>query len=128
MHKMKNIKGSKGKRSSNIQRQTYQNNTNLLNRNYECQKILGKCHTDPKRTQKSDQATYYTQQNSQLTQKKETNIFHDKNNFTQYLSTNPTIQKNNKWKTPTQGGKLHPRKTKKIIFLQQTQKKIATQT
>jgi hypothetical protein len=35
--------------------------------------------------------------------------------------------KDNRWKTPTQGGKLHPRKIKKIIF-QQTQKKIATQT
>jgi hypothetical protein len=31
--------------------------------------------------------------------------------------------KDNRWKTPTQGGKLHPRKNKKIIFFQQTQKK-----
>jgi hypothetical protein len=35
--------------------------------------------------------------------------------------------KDNRWKTATQGGKLHPRKSKKVIF-QQTQKKIATQT
>jgi hypothetical protein len=35
--------------------------------------------------------------------------------------------KDNRWKTPTQGGKLHPRKSKKVIF-QKTQKKIATQT
>jgi hypothetical protein len=31
----------------------------------------------------------------------------------------------NKWKTPTKGGKLHRRKRKKVIFFQQTQKKIA---
>jgi hypothetical protein len=37
------------------------------------------------------------------------------------------LTKDNKWKMPTQGGKLHPRKSKKVIF-QQTQKKIATQT
>jgi hypothetical protein len=24
--------------------------------------------------------------------------------------------KDNRWKTPTQGGKLHPRKSKKVIF------------
>jgi hypothetical protein len=35
--------------------------------------------------------------------------------------------KDNRWKTPTHGGKLHPRKSKNIIF-QQTQKKIATQS
>jgi hypothetical protein len=33
--------------------------------------------------------------------------------------------KDNRWKTPTQGGKLHPRKSKKVIF-QQSQKKIHT--
>jgi hypothetical protein len=43
-----------------------------------------------------------------------------KTKFTQYLSIY-------RWKTPTQGGKLHPRKIKKVIF-QQTPKKIATQT
>jgi hypothetical protein len=42
-----------------------------------------------------------------------------------FHKTSPT--KDNKWKTPTQGGKLHPRKSKKVIF-QQTQKKIGTQT
>jgi hypothetical protein len=36
--------------------------------------------------------------------------------------TNPT--KDNKWKTTIQGGKLYPRKSKKVIF-QQTQEKIA---
>jgi hypothetical protein len=36
--------------------------------------------------------------------------------------------KYNRWKTPTQEGKLHPRKSKKVIFFQKTQKKIATRT
>jgi hypothetical protein len=54
----------------------------------------------------------------------ESKIFHDKTKFTQYLSS-PT--KLNRWKTPSKGGKLHPRKSKKELF-QQTQKKIATQT
>jgi hypothetical protein len=52
--------------------------------------------------------------------------FHDKTKFTQYLFHKSIPTKDNKWKTPTQGGKLHPRKSKKVIF-QQTQKKIATQ-
>jgi hypothetical protein len=30
--------------------------------------------------------------------------------------------------TPTQGGKPYPRKSKEVIFFQQTQKKIATHT
>jgi hypothetical protein len=54
----------------------------------------------------------------------EAKIFYDKAKFMQYLSTT----KGNRWKTPIQGGKLHPRKSKKVIFFQQTQKKIATQT
>jgi hypothetical protein len=38
-----------------------------------------------------------------------TKIFHDKNKFTQYLSTNPAIQRIKKGKSPTQGGKLQLR-------------------
>jgi hypothetical protein len=52
----KDIKSCKGKRSSNIN-QTYQIYTRLLNRDYKSQKILGRCHTDPKRTQMPAQAT-----------------------------------------------------------------------
>jgi hypothetical protein len=59
-----------------------------------------------------------------ITIDRENKIFHDKTKFIQYLSS-PT--KDNRWKTPTQGGKLHPRKSKKVI-LQKAQKKIATQT
>jgi hypothetical protein len=53
----------------------------------------------------------------------ETKIFHDITKYTQYLSTNPAPQRiinGNKWKTLTQGEKLHHRKSKKVIF-QQTQ-------
>jgi hypothetical protein len=56
----------------------------------------------------------------------ENKIFHDKTKFTQYLSINPALRR--VINGPTQGGKLHPRKGKKVIFFQQTQKKIATQT
>jgi hypothetical protein len=40
----------------------------------------------------------------------ETKKFHDKTKFTQYLSISQALQK---WKTPTQGGKLPPQKSKK---------------
>jgi hypothetical protein len=56
----------------------------------------------------------------------ETKIFHDKRIYTiSFYKSSPT--KDSRWKTPTQGGKLHPRKSKKVIF-EQTQKNIATQT
>jgi hypothetical protein len=49
---------------------------------------------------------------------RETKVFHDKTKFTQSVhESNPS--KDNKGKTPTQGGKLHLRKSKKVI-LQQT--------
>ena len=38
--------------------------------------------------------------------------------FTQYLSTNPGLQRIIKRKTLTQGGKICPRKGKKVIFQQ----------
>jgi hypothetical protein len=43
-----------------------------------------------------------------------------------FHKSSPT--KDNRWKTPAKGGKLHPRVSKKVIIFQQTQKKIATQT
>jgi hypothetical protein len=61
-----------------------------------------------------------------ITIDRENKIFHKKTKFTQYLSTISSPTKDNRWKTPIQGGKLHPRKGKKVIFFQQTQKKIAT--
>jgi hypothetical protein len=54
-----------------------------------------------------------------ITRDGETKVFHDKTKFTQYLSTNPALQRIIKGKKPTQGQKLHPRKSKKVI-LQQT--------
>jgi hypothetical protein len=47
----------------------------------------------------------------------ETKVCHDKTKFTRCHSSNPALQrKDNRWKTPTQGRKLHPRKNKKVIF------------
>jgi hypothetical protein len=43
----------------------------------------------------------------------ESKVFHDKTKFTQYHSMTPF-----KGKTPTQGWKLQPRKSKKVIFQQ----------
>ena len=76
---------------------------------------------DPKRTQRPAQATIPSKT---LNIDEETKIFRGKKKITQYLSTNPALQR---WKTPTQGGKLHYRKSKKVIF-QQSQWKIITQT
>jgi hypothetical protein len=56
----------------------------------------------------------------------ETKICHDKTQFTQYLSTNIALKEDGK--TTTQGGKLYPRQSKKVILFQQTKKKIAMQT
>jgi hypothetical protein len=39
------------------------------------------------------------------------------------ISHKSSISKDNRWKTPTQGGKLHPRKSKKEIFFQQTKRR-----
>jgi hypothetical protein len=46
------------------------------------------------------------------------NQFYDKNRFTQYLPSNPALRRIIDGKMPTQGGKLHPRKSKKVIFQQ----------
>jgi hypothetical protein len=60
---------------------------------------------------------YYTQQNSQLPQTEKPRYSMTKPNLHDII---PQIQpfKDNNGKTPTQGGKLHPRKSKKIIFQQ----------
>ena len=46
----------------------------------------------------------------------ETKIFHDKTKFTQYLSTNPALQRIIDGKHT--GGNLYPRRSKKVIFQQ----------
>jgi hypothetical protein len=43
----------------------------------------------------------------------EAKLFHDKTKSTQYLSTNPALQRKIKGKLLTQGGKLHPEKARK---------------
>jgi hypothetical protein len=57
----------------------------------------------------------------------ENKIFHKKKKIytISFHKSSPT--KDNRWKVPTHGGKLHPRKSKIVIF-HQTQKKKATQT
>jgi hypothetical protein len=50
-----------------------------------------------------------------------TKVFQEKNKFKQYIFTNLAIQRIIEG-SPTQGGKLHLRKSKKCIFSQQTQK------
>ena len=62
-----------------------------------------------------------------ITIDRENKIFHDKTKFKQYISTNPALQRIMGRKIQTQGEKLHPRKINKVIFFQQTHKKIATQ-
>ena len=82
-----NIKSSKGKGS----RQIYQNYNRLLIRDSKSQKILHRCHTDPKRTQMPAQATIPSKTLNYHRWK--TKIFHDKTRFKQYLPTNPALQR-----------------------------------
>jgi hypothetical protein len=57
----------------------------------------------------------------------ETKIFHDEAKFTQYLSTNPILQRIIDEKLQHEEGNYTPEKSKKIIFFNQMQEKIATQ-
>jgi hypothetical protein len=86
---------------------------------------MGKGHTDHKRTQMPAQATipskmlnYHRWRNQDISLQNQiyTISFH-KSNHT----------KDNRQKMPTQRGKLHCRKSKKVLFFQQTQKKLAKQ-
>jgi hypothetical protein len=49
-------------------------------------------------------------------------IFYDKTKWTQYLATKPALQMIID-ETPTQGEKMHSRKSKKVIFFQQAFKR-----
>ena len=60
--------------------------------------------------------------------KGENSIFHDKTNCIHNLSTNPDLQKNNMWKTPTKEVKLQLRISKKIIIQQAHTNMIPPQT
>jgi hypothetical protein len=62
-----------------------------------------------------------------ITTDEETKIFHDKTKFTQYLSTNPALQRIIDGKRQHKEGNYTPQKGKKVIF-KQIQKKIGTQT
>ena len=50
-------------------------------------------------------------------------IFHDKNKFMKYFPQKSSTNKKNRWKMPSQGGKLHARKSRKVIFFQKTQRR-----
>jgi hypothetical protein len=54
-----------------------------------------------------------------------TKVYQEKSKFKQYLSTNPALHRIYK---ETHRGKLHQRKSKKLIFSQQTKKKRIKQT
>ena len=78
----KNIKSSKGKRASNLQRQTYQNYIRLFPRDHESQKILGRRSlTDPKREHRFPPRLLYPAKLSVFIDG-ETKIFHKRTKFT----------------------------------------------
>jgi hypothetical protein len=53
-----------------------------------------------------------------ITINRESEMFHEKIKFT-HLSTNPALPtKDNIWKTPIEGVKLHPWKSKKVLIHQ----------
>jgi hypothetical protein len=53
------------------------------------QKIMDRCHTDPKRTQMQTILLYSAKLS--VTMDEEPKIFHDKNKFIKYLSINPDL-------------------------------------
>ena len=88
----------------------------MISRHDESQKILDRYHTHPKRTQMPAEATipsktlyYHRWRNQSIPPQNQihTISFHE---------SSPS--KDNKGEIPTQGGKLSPRKSKKVIFQQ----------
>jgi hypothetical protein len=59
-------------------------NTRLLTRDYESQKILGRCHTDPKKHKCQPRLLYPAKLSFTLD---------GETKFTQYLSTNPALER-----------------------------------
>ena len=96
--------------------QTYQNYTRHVLRDYESQKILGRCHTDHKRTQMPPKATIGSKT---LNYHKWRNQGIPRQNQIYTISLHKSSHsKDNKWKIPTQGRKLHfgAGGDKKMIF------------
>jgi hypothetical protein len=80
MHKTKkNIKSSKGKRPSNILKADLSELHQTLNGDCKSQKILGRSHTQTKRTQMPAQANIPNKLSIDID--RETKIFHDKTKF-----------------------------------------------
>ena len=97
--------------------QTNQNCTRFLTSDYESQKILGRCHTDPKRTQMPARLRYPAKLS--ITTDGEIEIFLL---YTISFHTSRPI-KDNKWKAPTQRWKLHHRKSMWHKFQHQSEHK-----
>lgn len=120
MHRTKkSIKSCEGKMSSNMQRQTDQNYTRLLNRDYESQKRLVRGHADSKRTQMPAQPTIPSKTLNQHRWRKQ-NIT-GKTKFKQYLlcvSINLSLQKILEGKLQHKEGTYTKRKDKILSISQ----------
>jgi hypothetical protein len=77
----------------------------------EAMKILGRCHTDPKRTQMLPRVLFPAK--LLITIDGEIKIFHYKNKFIQYSSTNPALQRIIKGKIQHREGNYTLEKSRK---------------
>jgi hypothetical protein len=77
---------------------------------------VGRCYTDPKRTQFQPRILYPPKLT--ITIDGDTKIFYDKNKLKQYLSTNPDLQRKIDGKCQHKEGNYNLEKTRKINFLQ----------
>jgi hypothetical protein len=75
---------------------------------------MDRCYTNLKRKQMPAQAT--STEKFPIAIDGQTKVFHKKTKFTQYLSTNPALQRIIKGKLKYKRGKLSLRKRKKLIF------------
>jgi hypothetical protein len=71
--------------------QTYQNDPRHFTRDYKLQKILERCHKTLREHKCQPRLLYPTKLSINI--EEEIKIFHDKNKFTHYLSTNPGLQR-----------------------------------
>ena len=125
LNKKKNIKSSKGKRWSIIEWQTYKKYTDfspgIMKGRTSWADLI-----QALREQKCQPRLLYSTKLS-ITIHGETKMFHDKKKVYTIAFHKSSTTKDNRWKMPTQKGKLHSRKSKKVIFFHQTQDKITTQ-
>jgi hypothetical protein len=72
-----------------IKMPTYQNYSRFFKRESKTQKILVRCHTDPKRTKCQPRLLYPAK--FSIIIDRETKLFHDKTKFKKYVSSNPAL-------------------------------------